>query len=92
MSKLYIGNLAHETTEADLQAVFSPFGEIASVKVASDRRGRPKGFAHVDMANDEAAQAAIESLRGTQLNGRTMDIVPEAGRKGGGFRPNKRRR
>ena len=63
MSRLYVGNLAYETTEADLRAAFSPFGEIASVKVVSDRRGRQKGFAYVDMADDSASEAAIESLR-----------------------------
>ncbi len=83
MSRLYIGNLAHDTTEADLRAAFSQFGEIVSVKVASDRRGRPKGFGHITMADEAAATAAMESLRGTQINGRTMDIVRDEQRKGG---------
>jgi RNA recognition motif-containing protein len=94
LSRLYVGNLAHETTEADLRAAFSQFGEIASVKVASDRRGRMKGFAYVDMAEEAAASQAMASLRGTQLHGRTMDIVEEksSGRRGGGFRAGGRRR
>jgi len=94
LSRLYVGNLAHETTEADLRAAFSPFGEIASVKVAADRRGRMKGFAYVDMADEAAATKAMASLRGTQLHGRTMDIVEEqaSGRRGGGFRAGGRRR
>lgn len=82
MSTLYVGNLAHETTDADLRAAFSPFGQVASIKVMSDRRGRPKGFAYVELADEASAQAAMESLRGTQINGRTMDIVPEE-RRGG---------
>ena len=75
MKSLYVGNLAYGTTEADLRAVFSPFGELVSVRIASDRAGRPKGFAFVEMADESAAAAAAESLRRTQLHGRTMDIV-----------------
>ena len=87
-----MGNLAYETTEADLRAAFSRFGEVSSVKVMSDRRGRQKGFAYVEMADEEAA-AAMAALRGTQLNGRTMDIVLEAGgRRGTAFRGAGRRR
>lgn len=77
MPKLYVGNLAHETTEAQIRAAFAPYGEPSSVKIVSDRRGRTKGFAYVQMADAAAVQAAIEALKGTQLNGRSMDIVPD---------------
>lgn len=88
-----MGNLAHETTEADLRTAFSRFGEVSSIKIVSDRRGRMKGFAYVEMADEGAAIAAMESLKGTQINGRTMDIVEESGgRRGGGFRAGGRRR
>ena len=86
MKSLYVGNLAYDTTEADLRAVFSPFGELVSVRLASDRAGRPKGFAFIEMADESAAAAAVESLRRTQLHGRTMDIVesePPGKRHGG---------
>ena len=85
MSRLYLGNLAHDTTEAELRAAFSPFGEVVSVKVMSDRRGRPKGFGHVEMRDETAAQTAMESLRGTQIHGRIIDIVPEEPRRRGGM-------
>jgi RNA recognition motif-containing protein len=57
----------------------------------SDRRGRAKGFGYVEMADDDSARSALESLRGKELNGRLMDIVFEdrKGRKGG---PPRRRR
>lgn len=84
MGTLYVGNLAHETTEVDLRDAFAAFGDVASVKIVSDRRGRPKGFAYVEMKDDAAATAAMESLRGTRINGRTMDIVPEEPRRRGG--------
>jgi RNA recognition motif-containing protein len=77
LPKLYVGNLAHETTEAQIRAAFAPYGEPSSVKIVSDRRGRTKGFAYVQMADAAAVQAAIEALKGTQLNGRSMDIVPD---------------
>ena len=78
MKSLYVGNLAYGTTEADLRAIFSPFGELVSVRIASDRAGRPKGFAFVEMADESAAAAAAESLKRTQLHGRTMDVVESA--------------
>jgi RNA recognition motif-containing protein len=81
-----VGNLAHETTEADLRAAFSPFGEITSVKMVTDRRGRVKGFAYVEMSDTASANAAMEALRGTQLNGRTMDTVLEEPRRNRGRR------
>jgi nucleolin len=77
LSRLYVGNLARETTEVQIRNAFAPFAEPSSVKIVNDRRGRPKGFAYVQLADDEAADKAIEGLRGTQLNGRTLDIVPD---------------
>jgi cold-inducible RNA-binding protein len=86
VKSLYVGNLAYDTTEADLRALFSPFGELVSVRIASDRAGRPKGFAFVEMADESAALAAVESLKRTELRGRTMDVVesePPGKRRGG---------
>ncbi len=87
MARLYVGNLAHGTTEAQIKAAFAPYSE-ASVKIVSDRRGRAKGFAYVQLADDAATEAAIEGLRGTQLNGRTMDVVID--RSSGRPRPRRR--
>jgi RNA recognition motif-containing protein len=85
LRKLYIGNLAHDATEADLMERFSEFGKVVSTKVAADRRGRAKGFGHVEMADEESARAAMEGLRGKELRGRLMDVVLEdtRGRRGG---------
>lgn len=94
MDTLYVGNLAHETTDVDLRTAFSQFGEVASVRIVSDRRGRTKGFAYVKMANETSAREAMESLRGKQINGRTMDIVLEERtrrRSGGRARAGRRR-
>jgi RNA recognition motif-containing protein len=62
---------------------------VVSAKVGSDRRGRAKGFGHDQMADEESARAAIEGLRGKEMNGRVMDVVLED-RRGG--RPAGRRR
>jgi RNA recognition motif-containing protein len=64
LSRLYVGNLAHETTEDQLRKAFAEYGEVSSVKVMSDRRGRQKGFAYVQMADSESADRAMESLKG----------------------------
>ncbi|MBI1885981.1 MAG: RNA-binding protein [Chloroflexi bacterium] len=77
MNTLYVGNLAHETTDVDLRTAFSRFGEVVSVRIVSGRRGRTKGFGYVEMRDEASASAAMESLRGTQINGRAMDIVLE---------------
>jgi RNA recognition motif-containing protein len=77
LSRLYVGNLARETTEVQIRNHFAPVAEPSSVKIVNDRRGRPKGFAYVQLADAEAAEKAMEALRGTQLNGRTLDIVPD---------------
>ena len=85
MSRLYVGNLAHETTEVDLRAAFSRFGEVVSARVMSNRRGRTKQFGYVEMGDEASAKAAMEALRGTQIKGRTLDIVlDESSRRGGG--------
>ncbi len=76
--------MAHETTEADLRAAFSCFGEVVSAKVVSDRRGRTKQFGYVEMENEASARLAMEGLRGTPVNGRIMDIVLENRAKGRG--------
>jgi RNA recognition motif-containing protein len=94
LGTLYVGNLAHETTDVDLRTAFSPFGKVVSTRIVSDRRGRPKGFAYVEMSDAESARTAMESLRGTQINGRTMDIVLEerTKRRRGGIGRGGRRR
>ncbi len=86
MSRLYVGNLAHETTESDLRAAFSQYGEVVSARVMSNRRGRTKQFGYVQMGDEASAKAAMEALRGTEINGRLLDIVLEesSGRPGGG--------
>ena len=86
--KLYVGNLSFSTTEEALQNEFSAHGLVEEVAVITDRdTGRPRGFAFVTMSNDAEARAAIESLNGTEVDGRTITVNearPKASTGGGG--------
>ena len=73
--KLYVGNLSFQTTAADLQAAFEPFGTVAEVVLVSDRdTGRSRGFAFVTMGSRAQGQAAVEGLQGRELNGRALSV------------------
>ncbi|MCA9674036.1 MAG: hypothetical protein KC464_03260, partial [Myxococcales bacterium] len=76
-TKLYVGNLNYNTSEAALRDVFSQNGrEVASVSVIMDREtGRPRGFAFVEMTTPEFAQQALQELDGTEL-GSTRERGP----------------
>jgi cold-inducible RNA-binding protein len=72
--KLYVGNLSFQTTEGDVTNTFAQFGNVESVSLITDRdSGRPKGFGFVLM-EEEAADKAIASLNGSQLDGRTLTV------------------
>lgn len=74
--KLYIGNLPYSVTEADLNEMFAAVGEVASVAVITDRvTGRAKGFAFVEMASDELANAAIAQLNGKTIGERAITVA-----------------
>lgn len=85
--RLYVGNLAFNTTDAELQELFSTHGTVSSAQVITDRdTGRSKGFGFVEMADEAAAQAAIDALNGTQHNGRKITVneaKPKEAKTGG---------
>lgn len=73
--KIYVGNLSYNTSESDLAELFQPHGEVVSTAVITDRdTGRSKGFAFVEMATEEAAQAAIAALDGGEVDGRQLKV------------------
>jgi len=91
--RLYVGNLPYSTTDADLAAMFAPFGKVTSGQVIQDRdTGRSKGFAFVEMSTDAEAQAAITGLNEKEVNGRPLTVneakprenSPRGGGGGGG--------
>lgn len=75
MKNLFIGNMSFQTTEGDLRAMFEPYGEITRVNVVTDRdTGRARGFAFVELTNDEEAAKAITALNGKEVDGRALNV------------------
>ena len=91
--KIYVGNLAYSVTDDQLQTAFGAFGEVTSATVISDKfSGQSKGFGFVEMPDNGAAQKAIQSLNGTQFEGRSLTVneaKPMARRDDGGGRGNR---
>jgi len=93
-TKLYVGSLSYNTTEEQIKELMSKSGTVESVSVITDKQtGQSKGFAFVEMANEEDAKKAIAEANDVELDGRKI-IVNEAkppkqrsgyGRPGGGF-------
>jgi cold-inducible RNA-binding protein len=72
---IFVGNLAFTTTEEELAQLFHPYGEIASIRIMTDRdTGRSRGFGFVEMPDATEAQAAIDGLNGTALGGRQLTV------------------
>jgi len=87
MKSLFVGNMSFQTTEGDLRTLFEPFGQITRVHMAMDREtGRARGFAFIEMPNDEEAAKAMAGLDGKELGGRNLK-VNEARPKGEGGPP-----
>jgi len=74
-NKLYVGNLPYSFRDEDLQQAFAAHGTVTSAKVMMERdTGRSKGFGFVEMASEDAAQAAIEMWNGKELDGRKIAV------------------
>jgi cold-inducible RNA-binding protein len=75
VKNLFVGNLDFKTTESDLRALFLPFGQLGRVHVPMDREtGRPRGFAFVEMTNDDDAKKAMAALDGKEIGGRNVKV------------------
>ena len=87
-TKLYVGNLAFQTTSEELQELFAQAGTVESASVVEDRMtGRSRGFAFVEMSTPEEAAAAIEQMNGKEVGGRALKVneaKPRENRGGGG--------
>lgn len=91
--KLFVGNVPFAITEDRLKEVFSEAGDVESVAIITDKMtGRPRGFVFVEMATEEGAQKAIETLHGKDVDGREINVNearpreerPQGGNFGGG--------
>ena len=89
-TKLYVGNLAFQTTSEELNELFAQAGTVESASVVEDRMtGRSRGFAFVEMSTKEEAASAIEQLNGKEVGGRALKVneaKPRENRGGGGGR------
>ena len=75
---LYVGNLNYDMTEDELRNAFAEHGEVQTAKIISDKfTGRSRGFGFVEMASQEAGNAAMENMNGKDMGGRQL-VVNEA--------------
>lgn len=90
MKNLYVGNLPHSTTEAELRTLFEAHGAVERVSIVTDREtGRARGFAFVEMTDASEADKAVAALNGSELGGRALKIneaKPKTERGSGGGR------
>jgi len=88
---IFVGNLSYVTEDDGLRALFEAYGEVASAKVIRSREsGRSRGFAFVEMPNDEEARTAIAEADGKELDGRPLKVSEahqKADRPSGGGDP-----
>jgi RNA recognition motif-containing protein len=89
--KLYVGNLAFQTSSEDLQQLFAQAGTVQSASVIEDRdTGRSRGFGFVEMASKEEGESAISQFNGKEFNGRNLTVNEarprddRGGNRGGG--------
>jgi cold-inducible RNA-binding protein len=89
-TKLYVGNLAFQTSSDDLHQLFSQAGTVESATVVEDREtGRSRGFGFVEMSSKEEGAAAIQQFNGQEFNGRNLTVNEarpreDRGNRGGG--------
>lgn len=75
MINLYVGNLSFDTSESDLRSHFAELGHVQSVKIIQDREtGKSRGFAFVEMSNDDEGREALKQLNGVALHDRDLKV------------------
>ncbi|HEY1731545.1 MAG TPA: RNA-binding protein [Terriglobales bacterium] len=88
MKNIYVGNLSFDATEDQVRSMFEAYGPVERVSIVTDRdTGQPRGFAFVEMTDDDSAGKAMDALNGTNLGGRNLTVNearPKADRPRGG--------
>jgi RNA recognition motif-containing protein len=91
--RIFVGNLPFSATEEQLRDLFGQHGEVVTAEIVKDRfTERSRGFGFVEMANDDAANAAISALNQYQMDGRPLTVneakarTEGRGPRGGGNR------
>jgi RNA recognition motif-containing protein len=73
---IYVSNLSFNVQDEDLRAFFTPYGEVTSAKIITDREsGRSRGFGFVEMSDDTAARKALTELDGATVEGRQIKVT-----------------
>jgi RNA recognition motif-containing protein len=92
--KIFIANVPHKLEEAELKKLLTQFGQVASVKLVTDKdTGKRKGFGFIEMPVHDQAKAAIEALNGKEIHGRKIALSEAAGKeqeRTDNFRPHSR--
>lgn len=89
--KIYVGNLAKQVSDIELNDLALPFGKPDSASVARELAGTSKGFGFVEFAVDDEARAAITGLDGKDVHGRPLKVhEADAPKRGGQFSPEPR--
>lgn len=72
---IYIGNISYTMTAEEIKEIFTPFGNVLNVRIIIDKlTGRSKGYAFVEMENEEEGQNAIKALNETEVKGRNVKV------------------
>jgi cold-inducible RNA-binding protein len=89
-TKLFVGNLSFQATNADLEELFRQVGTVTSATILMDKMtGKSRGFGFVEMTTAQEVQAAVQRFNGTELHGRALTVneaKPQEPRSGGGGR------
>jgi RNA recognition motif-containing protein len=85
--EIFVGNLAPQTTEDELLALFQTFGQVKSAQIVRELfTGASRGFGFIDMPGKQHSLAAIAGLNGKDLNGQALRVNEAQSRTGGGRR------
>jgi RNA recognition motif-containing protein len=75
MKNIYVGNLSFDATEDQVRSMFEAYGPVERVSIVTDRdTGQSRGFAFVEMPDDDAAGKAMDALNGSNLGGRNLTV------------------
>jgi RNA recognition motif-containing protein len=75
VTKIFVGNLSYQTSEAELLTAFGQYGAVERVSIVTDRdTGQPRGFAFVEMTERRDAETAISQLNGAEMHGRALNV------------------
>ena len=73
---IYISNLSFNVQDEDLREFFTPYGEVSTAKIITDREtGRSRGFGFVEMNDDAASKKAIAELNEATVEGRIIKVM-----------------